>query len=112
MGQVRATLVSHIAACMKPGLFSHSPICCHCLQWLSSSVHADADAQDTSAGAEWSSSRHAKRARLSLTITAAATRRALVAPATAYRSAMFGDRFLILSYLSYLSYLSKNRLMA
>ena len=90
MGQVRATLVSHIAACMKPGLFSHSPICCHCLQWLSSSVHADADAQDTSAGAEWSSSRHAKRARLSLTITAAATRRALVAPATAY---LFGEDF-------------------
>jgi len=51
---------------MKPGLFSHSPIFCHCLQWLSSSVHADADAPRTCAGAQWSSSRHAKRERLSL----------------------------------------------
>ena len=59
-------LVFHIAARMKPGLFSHSPIVCHCLQWLSSSVHADADAPRTCAGAQWSSSRHAKRARLSL----------------------------------------------
>eukprot|EP00964_Phaeocystis_antarctica_P023910 scaffold13377_cov61-Phaeocystis_antarctica.AAC.8 len=51
---------------MKPAFFSHSPICCHCLQPLSSSVHAEADAPRTRAGAACSSSRHAKRARASL----------------------------------------------
>ena len=59
------------------GLFSHSPICDHCLQWLSSSTHGETVLWTPCAGAPCSSSSHAKRARPALRTMLRHTFRAL-----------------------------------